>query len=185
MRIDTPTWVNISHATYQSMRLSGAVGHSRDALQSDTSLSIQALGHHPAPLRQLERIIAGTAFRGDWTARLWAVAPVPHYDTTGRFIRGWSEIDPDAQLQTLIGLWSSQAGRPIEAIRLTWICFQVPAVEHLVDLTSLDAQEHTHITATSVFVLGQPLAIRRYQYRHEPPIHAAYDPASRTLYCLT
>ena len=94
---------------------------------------------------------------------------------------GWSESAPDEPINRLFASWKYQMTRPISALLLTWTCFQVPFIEHLVDIRAPDTTG-TGIAPATVQVLGRRIAVHRYQHGDDPSIQGAYDHATRTLF---
>lgn len=185
MRIEAPTWVDIDRPTYHSISLSLATVSGAELLGANPTMTVRALGSEPALLLQLEHLMASTRFTGDWTARLWAVSPVPRFGAGGTFIVGWREVDDDRPLEAQIHAWTQHVGRAIDAIHVTWMCLHVPTVDCLVDLRSPDAPPSTFLTRTAIRIDRRVLSIHTYRKGCAPPVRAAYDSETHTLYCLS
>jgi hypothetical protein len=182
MRIDDPDWITVDHATHESVRIDLQQLFAQQLPGLTRTTSVRALGRHPTMLQKLERAMAPRPEGEPWAARLWAVAPFPRFDIHGALVFGWIETYPDEPIERLFASWKYRVTRPINALLLTWTCFQVPVVERLVDLRAADQPTHRRLSLTTAQVMGRELAVRRYRRGDDLPILGAYDDATRTLF---
>lgn len=185
MRIDNPDWVAVDHVTHESIGIDLAIIVEKQlpGLQSD--MTVREIGRHPAMLSRLDQRMAPQSKIGRWTARLWSVAPLSRVATHGEAVAGWSDSHPDQPIGELLTSWQLHMARPITTLLLTWRCPRVPHVEELVDLRETAVPTTAHGTRVTAQIMGRLLPVRRYQHLDEPPVQAAYDQTTRTLFLVT
>jgi hypothetical protein len=185
MRIDNPDWVAVDHVTHESIGIDVAMIVEQQLPGLQRAMTVREIGRHPTMLSRLDQRMAPQSKVGGWTARLWSVAPLSRVATQGEAVAGWSDSDPDQPIGELLDSWQLRMARPITNLLLTWRCPRVPHVEELVDLRATAVPTTAHGTRVTAQIMGRLLAVRRYQHLDQPPVQAAYDQATRTLFLVS
>lgn len=184
MRIDNPDWIGLDYVTYETASLN--VAHIAAELQPGLApaMTTHQLGDHPMLLDLLDVRMQYHSRLGDWTARLWSVQPVVRMPTPANGGAIWKADEPERTMEFLLHQWQARAPRPITAILVTWACSRVPRVDRVIDLRDMAVPTHQRGAQLTIQVAGRSMMVRRFQQRDEPPISAAYDYKSRTLYWI-